>query len=162
MVTIPGRSLPSMPEGRRILSVLSSTLLRAHSEGPKRELSSDRIAGDPHPRPEHPSEAAASRWAYSISGRIGKTHSKTHRRTWGVLAKGTPKGHRAHLPIWKGLLRRLSMDWRLWLFRRSFGVGLALIVAGGGAVVNAQAPVRSQRRSRRPRRSGLPSNSMIW
>ncbi len=32
------------------------------------------------------------------------------------------------------------MNSRLWLFRRSFGVGLALIVAGGGAVVNAQAP----------------------
>src|SRR5580693_5466762 len=32
------------------------------------------------------------------------------------------------------------MDSRLWLFRRSFAVGLALIVAGGGAVVNAQTP----------------------
>src|SRR5580692_7381586 len=30
---------------------------------------------------------------------------------------------------------------RLWLFRRSFAVGIALMVAGGGAVVSAQAPV---------------------
>lgn len=30
---------------------------------------------------------------------------------------------------------------RLWLFRRSFVVGLALMVAGSGAVVNAQGPV---------------------
>jgi Protein of unknown function (DUF3300) len=29
----------------------------------------------------------------------------------------------------------------LWLFRRSFAVGLALMVAGSGAVVSAQAPV---------------------
>jgi hypothetical protein len=33
------------------------------------------------------------------------------------------------------------MKSRLWLIRRSFVVGLALMVAGGGAVVSAQAPV---------------------
>src|ERR1700691_2170900 len=36
---------------------------------------------------------------------------------------------------------RPRMKSRLWLFRRSFVVGLTLMVTGGGAVVGAQAPV---------------------